>query len=230
MSMTVRNNQFIAKLTPKQAAEGIRAAVENAASLLDDAKLLFQNFQNHRYERSFALAVLAIEEAGKPSIIRGILLEDDPRELRKLWKEYRRHTDKNSHWIILELVAKGARKLEDMCLIAERSIEHRQLLEDLKQLALYTDSFRDSKWSLPREVIDVNLAKLMLSIAGVLVPKDSSTTTTEKELELWAKHLKPVWRKEMWRMKDALVNCYSEAEAWGLVPQGMAAKMANFVS
>lgn len=43
MSMTVRNNQFIAKLTPKQAAEGIRAAVENAASLLDDAKLLFQN-------------------------------------------------------------------------------------------------------------------------------------------------------------------------------------------
>jgi hypothetical protein len=82
----MRDKQYKGKLTPKQAAEGIRAAVENSASLLADAKLLFDN---ERFERSVALSVLAIEEAGKISIIRSILLEDDPSELKKSWQAYR---------------------------------------------------------------------------------------------------------------------------------------------
>jgi AbiV family abortive infection protein len=57
----MRDKQYNQKLTPESAAKGITAALENAKSLLQDAILLYDN---GRYERSAALAILAIEEAG----------------------------------------------------------------------------------------------------------------------------------------------------------------------
>ena len=222
----MRDKQYKGNLTPKQAAEGIRVAIENAASLVTDAKLLFDN---GRYERSVALAVLAIEEAGKISIIRSILLENDPGELKKSWQEYRRHTDKNLSWILPELASKGARQLEDMRSIFDKDSGHGQTLENLKQLSFYTDSFSNSNWSLPKDVVDERLAKAILSIADILAKKDNSSMTTEKELELWVKHMKPVWKQEMAKMKQALINCYSEAETLGRVTEGKTKEMTEFV-
>ena len=86
----MRGYQFKSKLTPKQAAEGIRIAKENASDLYEDAKLLYEN---GRIQRSVSLSILAIEEAGKSRIIKEILLTDDPKELKKtvaeLQKTYR---------------------------------------------------------------------------------------------------------------------------------------------
>lgn len=223
----MRDEQYKGKLTPKQAAEGIKAAVENSASLLTDAKLLFDN---RRFERSVALSVLAIEEAGKISIIRSILMEDAPGELKKSWQEYRRHTDKNLSWILPELASKGARHLEDMRQIFNKGNDHGQTLENLKQLSFYTDAFSNSKWSLPKDVIDEKIAKAILSIADILAKKDNSAMTSEKELELWVKHMKPVWKQEMLKMKQALINCYSEAESLGLISKGKTKEMTDFVS
>lgn len=222
----MRDKQYKGKLTPKQAAEGIEASIENSNSLLTDAKLLFEN---KRYERSVALAVLAIEEAGKISIIRSILLEDEPGDLKKSWQEYRRHTDKNLSWILPELASKGARQLEDMGPIFDTNSDHGQTLENLKQLSFYTDSFTNSKWSSPKDVIDEKLAGAILTIADVLSKKDNSLMTTEKELELWVKHMKPVWKQDMLKMKQALINCFSEAETLGLINKGKTKEITDFV-
>lgn len=222
----MKDKQYKGKLTPRQAADGIKAAIENAESLLSDAKLLFDN---GRYERSVALSVLAIEEAGKISIIRSILLEDDSSFLKKSWQQYRRHTDKNLSWILPELAAKKARHLEDMRPIFDKNSDHGQTLENLKQLSFYTDSFLNSKWSLPKDVIDEKLAKAVLAVADILAKKDKSPMTSERELELWVKHLKSVWRQDILKMKQALIDCYLEAENLGLHNKGKTKEMTDFV-
>lgn len=71
--MKKKPKQFSGSLDPTSAAMGIRIAYENAEMLLKDAELLFAN---KRFERAIALAILAIEEAGKATIIRAIVLAD----------------------------------------------------------------------------------------------------------------------------------------------------------
>jgi AbiV family abortive infection protein len=104
-------SQYFGRLTPAQAARGIEAAINNANALVADALLLLQN---QRWSRATALAILAIEEAGKPGIVRAILLARNEEELREEWKSYRSHSIKNLMWILPDLVRKGARHLEEL--------------------------------------------------------------------------------------------------------------------
>ena len=55
-------DQYKGRLLPEQIAEGMNAAVRNATSLVDDANLLLER---KRFPSAVALAILAIEEAGK---------------------------------------------------------------------------------------------------------------------------------------------------------------------
>lgn len=222
----MRGNQYKYKLDPKTAAEGIKLANENAQSLLADAELLLEN---RRFERCVSLSILAIEEAGKPSIIRAILVTDESKELKKEWQNYRRHTEKNLAWIVPELIAKGAQQLEDLRPMVNPDSDHGQVLDNLKQLSFYTDIFSSRKWSIPKNVIDKDLAKSIFSIAKAMVTKNESAMTSEKELELWIKHLKPVWKHDMLKMKQALINCYNEAESLGLIEKGVTKKMIEFL-
>ncbi|MFC0261388.1 AbiV family abortive infection protein [Fontibacter flavus] len=126
----MNQKQFKGKLDIKTAAEGIKVAYDNASSLLSDAELLFKN---KRYERCFSLSVLAIEESGKSTIIRAMLLTDDPKEIGREWKNYRRHTAKNLIWILPDLVESGARKPEELRKIFDPNSNHGDTLENLKQ-------------------------------------------------------------------------------------------------
>jgi hypothetical protein len=121
------------------------------------------------------------------------------------------------------------RNLEDMRPIFDKENGHGQTLENLKQLSFYTDAFSNSKWSLPKDVIDKKIAEAILPIADILAKKDDSAMTSEKELELWVKHMKPVWKQGMLKMKQALINCYSEAESLGLINKGKIKEMTDFV-
>ncbi|MBI9055466.1 MAG: AbiV family abortive infection protein [Bacteroidales bacterium] len=210
----IKGRQYKGKLSPEQAEKGIGLSVENANGLLDDANLLFNH---NRYERAFSLAILAIEESGKPSIIRSILLLDDPKALNNEWKNYRKHTAKNTEWILPDLVAKGANKLEDFSSLYDSNSEHGQILDDLKQLSFYTDTFSKCKWSIPNNVVSKELAEMILKVARILVPAADSAMTTAPELELWIKHLKPIGNENMLEMKQALINCYNEAEQKGIL-------------
>ena len=210
----IKGRQYKGKLTPEQAEKGIRVAFENARDLLADSELLFQN---SRYERAFSLAILAIEESGKPAILRQILLIEDPKALNSAWKDYRSHTSKNLEWILPDLVAKGAKKLDDYLPLYDTNSNHGQILEDIKQLSFYTDSLSKCKWSIPKSVVKKELSEMIIKVARILVPSSDSSMTTAPELKLWIKHLKPVNQENKDEIKVALINCYKEAEQTGVL-------------
>jgi AbiV family abortive infection protein len=205
--------QYYGPLSVEQAAAGIHSALENAKSLLADAELLLEN---GRWARAAALAILAIEEAGKVPTIRALLLSRDANELREEWRAYRSHTKKNVLWILPELAAKGARFLDDLRPTMDPASDHPQILETIKQLAFYTDAYGKCHWSSPVAAIPEGLAKSMVTLARLLAAPDQGMTTAE-ELTLWVKHMASVWKGPMWEMSQALAACYQEAEEKGLL-------------
>jgi AbiV family abortive infection protein len=109
-----------------QVAEGINAANANARRLATDAQTLL-DVGSHASAAS--LAALAIEESGKVSILRAIVLADDENALKSEWKRYRSHTSKNCHWIFADLVAKGAKHLNDLLPIYDEASNHPIILD-----------------------------------------------------------------------------------------------------
>jgi AbiV family abortive infection protein len=99
-------NPYWGKLPPDKIAEGMNIARRNAARLASDARTMFET---RHYETAAALAILAIEESGKVSILRELALATDDREAKDSWKRLRSHTAKNAMWIFPELVGRGAR-------------------------------------------------------------------------------------------------------------------------
>lgn len=57
----MKGRQFTQKLSVKLATEISNGAIENAKSLYEDAKLLYDN---EKYARAISLAILSIEESG----------------------------------------------------------------------------------------------------------------------------------------------------------------------
>jgi hypothetical protein len=107
---------------------------------------------------------------------------------------------------------------------------HGSLLEAVKQTALYTDACGECHWALPSEVIDRNLAESVVAVAEVLVQQQPAAFSTEPELELWCAHLGPVWGQSHQQMASALLACYEEAEALGVLSgRQSAADMARFL-
>ncbi|GEM_PF-4403187 len=98
--MKKRLNQYSGRLSAAQIAEGINLARRNASRLAADSASLLDA---GRLPSATALAVLAIEEAGKCSILREIALARDERELPEAWRSYRSHTTKNRTWLFVEL-------------------------------------------------------------------------------------------------------------------------------
>lgn len=121
-------------LPPAQIAEGMNAAVTNGSRLLRDARILTDA---GRWASACHLAILAVEEFGKISILRRLATARG-QELRGVCKEYRQHTAKNRQWIIPEIVGQGGRALERMRPMFQAD-EHARLLDTLKQIATYSD-------------------------------------------------------------------------------------------
>jgi len=208
-------------LTVEQIADGMNAATANAKRLAQDARLLLDN---QRWPTAASVAALAIEEAGKVVILRRFLTSTAD-DIKARWREYRSHTKKNTNWILPDLVAKGARRLEDFTPIADAASDHPEVLDATKQLGFYTDCLGNAHWSLPADVIDEKLARSLVSAAEVLSPE---RTVSVRELQLWAEHLGPVWNKNPEWMKQALINWYAAMQAEGLAPAGPN-KMLAFV-
>jgi AbiV family abortive infection protein len=206
--------QYRGPLTIEQVAVGMNAATANARRLAQDASALLAS---GRFPTAASLAALSIEESGKVVILRRFLTAG-PDDIKGLWKEYRSHTKKNINWIVPQLVAQGARRLDDFRQIADDSSDHPQVLDATKQIGFYTDCFNKAHWSIPAEVINEELAKSLVTAAEVLSPE---RTVSVLELELWKKHMGPVWNKNSEWMKQALINWYTDMQAAGLAPAGV---------
>jgi AbiV family abortive infection protein len=215
--------QYKDSLKPSEIKDGINAAIKNAKRLLDDANILFNE---GRYPTATSIAIHAIEEAGKVSILRELALAKDGKNLKNSWRSYRSHTKKNASWLLPELFSKGARKLDDFAELFSEKAEHTYLLDNIKQLGFYTDCLGKKNWSMPEDVIDKELAESILKTASIFC---KNKEVSVKEIELWVKHLSPVWMVNNEWMKKALQNWYKEMQENGLYPGGENA-MKKFIS
>lgn len=206
--------QYRGRISVTEATRGISCARKNAQRLVADAELLLAN---ERYASALALSVLSIEEAGKVSILRALVLARSEEEAKGDWKEYRSHTSKNRLWPIVEFVLKGARKLDDFRALIAEDADHPALLDQLKQLAFYTDCLGKRHWSVPSEVIEQDLASIIVRTAKLLAV---DVEITEREIELWVQHVGPVWKQSKEIMEKALVDWYAALQAEGIKPTG----------
>ncbi|PIW61948.1 AbiV family abortive infection protein [Shewanella sp. CG12_big_fil_rev_8_21_14_0_65_47_15] len=205
--------QWKNNLKPSQIADGMNAANKNAIRLLEDAESLFAL---DRFPSALSLAILSIEESGKVSILRELALAKNGDQVKEAWKAYRSHTKKNVMWIFPSLVADGAKKLEDFKDVFNNESEHPQLLDNLKQIGFYTDCLGKAHWSIPVKVIDKENATQMITIAKTQCKEGNFTA---REIELWIKHLKPVWRGSMDVMKTALNNWFEDMKKEQLITE-----------
>lgn len=202
------------KLDNKQIADGINAARRNARRLFEDAQILLGA---DRYPTAASLAILSIEESGKEHIIRGMAIATTETEMLQHWKDYRSHTKKNIMWLLPQLVTEGARHIDDFITLFESTAEHPYILEQVKQVGFYTDCLGKVNWSEPMEVIDKDLATMLVQTARIFLRKGEVTT---KEVELWGKHLGPVKNGDFLRQKEATLHWYAEMQELGLLVKG----------
>lgn len=207
---------FSGALSPEETVAGMNAARRNAGRLAKDAKLMFEAGS---FATAAALAILAVEESGKVSILRGLSSAPDEKNRRDLWKDYRSHTSKNTGWILPELAANGARTLEELRPATDPDGEHAFTLDNLKQLSLYTDCLGAGSWVEPERIVDRALAHALVATADVLA---RSKAVTPEEMELWNKHMAPVRGSSLDTMKEALRNWYVEMREAGLWDGDMA--------
>jgi AbiV family abortive infection protein len=203
------------RLDPAQITAGMNAAARNAHRLAEDAATLLDA---RRFPSAAALAILAIEEAGKISVLRELSIATSDNEVAEGWKTYRTHTRKNVTWPLPTLVAAGAQKLDDFRPLFSGDSDHPYVLDQLKQIAFYTDCLGDVHWSIPDEVVDESLARMLVDTAKVFA---RGQECTEQEVILWIEHLGPVFKqKDLDFMKQALASWYAAMQASGLKPDG----------
>ncbi len=171
--MNKKLDGYKGRLSTEQIADGMNAAEQNAERLLADAEILMKN---GRFPSAAALAILSIEESGKVSILRSLAVARDDKEVSTYWRDYRSHTKKNVAWLLPQLVANGARRLEDFRPLFDEKSDHPFILDQVKQLGFYTDCLGAAHWSLPEEVIDEKLAAMLVQVAR-LFTKNGETTT-----------------------------------------------------
>ena len=194
-------SHYNGELSAAQVADGMNAACRNARRLADDAKLLLDA---GRYPTAASIAALSIEESGKKSVLRGLAFAPNKEAQRSAWKGYRSHRSKNVAWILPDLIAKGAFDLDSLRPAIDPSAGHTALLEQVKQLSLYTDCLGDAHWSEPEKFVHENMSRDLVEIADIFARR---SVVTAKEIELWVKHMRPAAHgTSLERMKTAFLD------------------------
>jgi AbiV family abortive infection protein len=223
-SLVKKSEQYRGWLSSAEIAGGINAAKRNALRLVNDARLLNEN---GRAASATALAILAIEESGKITILRLLALMDTDKDVAARWREYRSHKDKNAHWPLLDLFFKGARRLDDFLPMFDPTARHPQILDTVKQLCLYTDSFGKGRWTEPDRVIEKKLADSFVLVAEVFA---RSRDVTAEEIDLWVQYLKPVWNVGDAARNKALLEWDKEMRRRGLITAEHSTTMETFMT
>lgn len=214
MSIKRQLDSYRGQLSPEQITEGMNVARRNALRLLEDAKILLNS---GRYPTALSLAILSIEESGKATILRGLAIAKGDASLKNSWKKYRTHTAKNVAWILPQLAADGAKTLDDLSPIYDRNSSHPYMLDQLKQVGFYTDCLGEAHWSEPSDVIEEDLANLMVSIARIFTV---NREVKVKEIELWIKHMSITDKGTYPSQKESLMRWYAEMTELCLIPEG----------
>jgi AbiV family abortive infection protein len=209
-----RLDAYCGPLSAAQIAAGMNAAAKNARRLAEDAATLLAL---GRFPTAASLAILAIEEVGKIPILHGLALATSHVAIARAWKDYRSHTRKNVLWLLPQLVAQGARKLDDLRPLFDEASDHPFLLDQIKQLGFYTDCLGRAHWATPTDLGE-ELARALVQTARIFAGTDREHT--EREVELWIEYMGPVWKKGCAVHEEGLVNWYAAMQRAGLAPRG----------
>jgi AbiV family abortive infection protein len=214
-------------LTPAQAAEGIRVALENAKELLEEAQILLDR---KRFARAASLAILSIEEAGKAPLLRTILAASNSSDLGNAWREYRSHTSKNrGAGFNGTIQATGKSRIEDLRLedlapLYDQDSELPAMWDALKQLGFYSDCLGAGTWSKPSNFVAEDLAHEMVRAAMIFIRPNR--VDSEAGLALWKQHFAG---GNAALTKANLVAFYRAAAAAGIVDPVDEHRMMKFL-
>jgi AbiV family abortive infection protein len=212
--------QYRGHLSPAAVTEGMNAARLNAVRLAEDARLLLDA---GRFATAASLAVLSLEENGKPMILRRLLTCMTDADLNEVWKAYRKHTDKNILSLLPEFISKGTgTTLQSLKALFTSDTElQRSQVDVIKQLGFYTDCCGDKgNWSTPVETIEDGLATALVTLAEIAARNREETT--EQELSLWVAHM------QTGNNRPNLLNWGAAMVEAGLKPKGYVEKLAEF--
>lgn len=198
---------YFGTLDPAELAEGIAAAQANALRLIEDAKILADA---GRFPSAAALAILAVEERGKAIVLKRMAIVPDDK-VKDTWRDYRNHRAKNAGWAMPLLMADGARTMKDFAPMIDKKAGHAVMLDALKQVAFYTDCLGKKHWSKPEEVIEPDLAKVLIEIAERMW---GDKAVTARELEVWHEVVAPHYGKP--EMGEAVIRCEEQLVKEGL--------------
>ena len=87
-------------------------------------------------------------------------------------------------------------------------------MNNVKQIGLYSDCLGSVHWSEPEEVIDRQLAQMLVRNADLFALKEA---ITPEEMELWITHLGPAYGTSLETMTEALINWYRAMNEAGLL-------------
>lgn len=146
---------------------GMEAIDRNSQELLDDADLLVAN---SRYSRAIALAILALEEASKKSVLLPLYaVQHDPELRKKLWRDYKNHQSKSA--FLLRRPAFLGKSMgeyfKEKEQIKEKALVIGKRLDMLKQLGFYSDVYESSEgkfWTVPSNTITEEIAKTHIEL------------------------------------------------------------------
>jgi AbiV family abortive infection protein len=211
-------SQYCGPLTSEQIALGINAALQNSSRLAKDAATLLSA---GRFPSACSLAILSLEESGKPSILRGMATARSQTEITGLWKSYRRHLDKHLLTLGLQRFAQGERLLIGLReYVSEETADEKATYDAIKQLGFYTDCLGKAHWSVPLDVVGEELARNLVTLATAATSGSHNVTT--REIELWTIHMQGgLNRKNLLAWAAAM-------EAENFHPAGYAAEMIEF--
>ncbi len=177
--------QYRGKLSSKQAADGMNAALRNARRLLEDSKLLFEA---KRYASAASLAILSVEESGKSPILRSLARNEDEAALKLKWSQFRNHRAKNIMWQLPQLARNGRRTFAELASLFDPKSDHSKVLDEVKQVGFYTDCLGENvNWSEPTEIITEELARGLIETAEIM--GGDKEQVSEREIELWVEHM-----------------------------------------
>ncbi|MFC6379858.1 AbiV family abortive infection protein [Tatumella terrea] len=192
------------RLSNKLIAEGINAARSNATRLVADAKSMFEL---ERYPTSVALSILSIEESGKPAILRQLSIALEEEHVATAWSDFRTHKKKNIMTSFEDFLESGARRINDFQPILGSKNPAPANVDKLKQDSLYTNFDDGRKWHLPENHIDKDTAMHYLNMASKLLPGHH---VTEKEIELYVKHLRHEKNRDIEEAKLSMIAFYED--------------------
>ncbi len=126
-----------------------------------------------------------MEEFGKEKVLRNYPVNCSEQELKKFWRSFKDHKEKNEFWILpLALsIYKPKSQIELLNVMTQEFPDHKETLDWLKQLGLYADCVEKGSWLVPSAEIDEFHATKLVELADLMAGTGKRPITTEAQIK-----------------------------------------------